>query len=257
MTHVNLVHHIVLGKKTPRFNRECLDSWHALANRGFELVTWTDRTIADYLVRCPLPGIRGLYDRARNCGEASDILRMAITYTYGGLYVDWDVMLVDPDGFLRVMPELNGSRCVLVRDPYTREPSFSCAYDNSLFYMAKGNRLALDFLGAMASNYEKRPVPNTPYLTGPLALTCFLDARPDHMQACHTIDMREIYAFDYEEVIGRTRDQTDREILRDQWSQGAAPAIHFWTHSWSPKRGWPRRAIDKAVRTFRTAAGVD
>jgi Glycosyltransferase sugar-binding region containing DXD motif len=244
-----LIHQIMLGDKVPRFNQECLNSWGQLTARRFDIVSWTDLKVKEYLRNCQIASAKRLYERARNHGEASDILRMAITYSFGGLYVDWDVLLMDPDNFLAVVGEVSRSDCVLIRDGHTTEPRFSRVYDNSLFYMSKGNSLALDFLGEIERNYSKRPLPSTSYLTGPLALTSFLDAHPHYENACRAIEMHDIYAFDYEEVIGQTKDATSREILKQHWDAGRAPAIHFWTHSWFPMRSWPRRLLDRVFRT--------
>jgi hypothetical protein len=244
-----LIHQITLGNKVPRFNQECLNSWGQLAARRFDIVSWTDLKVKEYLRNCQIAAAKRLYERARNHGEASDILRMAITYSYGGLYVDWDVLLMEPDKFVAVLGDVSRSDCVLIRDGHTTEPHFSRVYDNSLFYMSKGNSLALDFLGEIERNYSKSPLPSTSYLTGPLALTSFLDAHPQYENACRAVEMHDIYAFDYEEVIGQTKDETRREILKQHWDAGRAPAIHFWTHSWFPMRSWPRRLLDKVFRT--------
>jgi hypothetical protein len=244
-----LIHQITLGNKIPRFNQECLHSWHRLTAYQFEIASWTDLNVKEYLRNCPIAEAKPLYERARNHGEASDILRMAIAYSYGGLYVDWDVLLMDPDKFLTVLGDFSGSDCILIRDRHTTEPHFSRVYDNSLFYMKKGHRLALDFLREIERNYSKSPAPSTSYLTGPLALTSFLDSHPEDENACRMVEMRDIYAFDYEEVIGQTKDQTRREVLKHHWEVGRPPAIHFWTHSWSPTRRWPRKLLDKVFRT--------
>jgi hypothetical protein len=250
-----LIHHISLGNKIPKFNQECLDSWGKLKDRNFDVVSWTDQRAKDYLARCDIAEAKRLFARARNYGEASDILRMAITYSYGGLYVDWDVLLVDPDKFLAVMPDFESSSCILIRDPLTKEPSFSCAYDNSLFYMKKGNPLALDFLREMENSYSRDPVPNTPYVTGPLALTSFLDSHPHYKNDCGMVDTVDVYAFDYEDVIAQTTDHTQRAVLKDYYKPGGAPAIHFWTHTWPPELKWSRRVRLKALRILRMGTG--
>jgi hypothetical protein len=246
-----LIHQIVLGGNISRLHRQCLDSWRALERRGFDVVRWTDVAVRDYLAVGVPAEVRALYRAARNLGEASDILRVAITYSYGGLYVDWDTLLLDADGFLAVMPSFEHSECVLLRDPLTTEPEFACAYDNSLFFLRRGNPLALDFLGAMERNFERTPLPDTPFLTGPLALTRFLEDHPEHRRACRFVDTRAVYAFDYGDVHELTSGQDAREILRERWQPGTAPAIHFWTHAWAPRPGWGRKMRGWVSRAFR------
>jgi hypothetical protein len=246
-----LIHQIVLGTNVPPINRQCLDSWRPLERRGFTIVSWTSRSAEDYLANCPVEEARTLYKRARNLGEASDILRMVITYAHGGLYVDWDVLLLDPDKFLDVMPDLERSNCVLLRDPHTTAPDFACTYDNSLFYLRQGNTLALDFLRDIERNYSTAHVRDTPFVTGPLALTRFLESRPDHRNDCFLVDTLDVYSFDYEAVIECTKTDSTREILKDHPRPSGAPAIHFWTHAWVPQRKWSRRLADRISRSFR------
>ena len=246
-----LIHQIILGRSVPRLNEQCLDSWRALEDRGFSIVRWTDASVRDYLAECSVMQAPLLYKAARNRGEASDILRVAITYSYGGLYVDWDVLLLDPDRFLTVMPGFESSGCVLLQDPPETRPDFVRSYDNSLFYMSQGNPLALDFLGEIERNYLQEPLPNTPFLTGPLALTRFLDDHPRHKSACHFVDTRNVYSFNYADVQELTKDDRhEREILKERRRPGGAPAIHFWTHAWAPKPKWSQRLRATMFRAF-------
>jgi mannosyltransferase OCH1-like enzyme len=245
-----LIHQITLGKEIPPLNRECLSSWRSLNDHGFQLVTWTDRSASDFLAACPVAEAKRVYERARNYGEASDILRMAVAYCHGGLYVDWDVLLVDPARFLAVLPDVASSNCILLRDQDTKDPAFPCIYDNSLFYMKKGHPLALDFLREMEQNYAKRPIPNTPYLTGPLALTSFLDLHPRHKADCSMVDIRDVYALDYSQVIERTGEYGNREVLRTSGTSGGAPAIHFWMHTWVTRPKWMTRVLNRVSKTL-------
>ena len=50
--------------------------------------------------------------------------------------------------------------CILIADRYTKAPNFPCVYDNSLFYMKRGNPLALDFLSQIEENYARQPLPS-------------------------------------------------------------------------------------------------
>jgi Glycosyltransferase sugar-binding region containing DXD motif len=246
-----LIHQIVLGHGIPPLNQECLDSWRQLADRAIDVVSWTDQRINDYLTTSAGADLQRLYARARNYGEASDILRMAITHTYGGFYVDWDVLLVDTNGFVALMGDFENSDCVLVQDRYTTEPGISCAYDNSLFYMRRGHPLALEFLHEMERNFAKLPIPDTPFVTGPLALTHFLETHPHHKDSCRMIDTLDLYEFDYADVIRQTS-ETQREALKLRTGSHRAPAIHFWTHCWTPKRKWSQRLRDRLRRAVRS-----
>ena len=84
-----------------------------------------NRNVKAYLAMadCPPTSVRTLYERARNYGEATNMFRMAITYSFGGLYVDWDVLLVDPDRFLAVVVgDVKNCDCMFIADRFTKEP---------------------------------------------------------------------------------------------------------------------------------------
>lgn len=248
---IMLIHQITLGKRLPDFHRKCLASWDKLKGRDVDIVSWTDRNVKAYLADCPPTSVRTLYERARNYGEASDILRMAITYSFGGLYVDWDVLLVDPDRFLAVVGDVKNCDCMFIADRFTKEPNFRCVYDNSLFYMKRGNPLALAFISQIEENYARQPLPSTSYLTGPLALTSFLDSRPRYKDHCRMVAVRDIYALDYEDVLAQLKDQKDRDVLMKSAKTDGAPAIHFWTNAWIPERNWFSMLLQTVLRSFR------
>jgi hypothetical protein len=87
-------------------------------------------------------------------------------------------------------------------------------------------------------------IPNTPFVTGPLALTSFLDSHPDYKNECAMVDELDLYAFDYEDVIAQTRNQTQRAVLKDYYQPGSPPAIHFWMHTWeAPEMNLVRAGI--------------
>ena len=251
-----LIHQIALGDNIPEINRVCLNSWHKLTDRDFHIVSWTDQRIRDDLAISNMVLVQKLLEAARNYGEASDILRMAIAYSYGGLYVDWDVLLSDADKFLTIVGDLEATCCVLIQDRFTIEPTFPCTYDNSVFYMRKGNPLALDFLSQVEQNYLRTPLADSPFVTGPLALTSFLDSRADYKNSCRSIDTLDLYAFDYKGFMARTERRVDRDILEGYCQSSGAPAVHLWTHAWVPKRRWPQRLVDKVLRTFKKATGA-
>ena len=165
---------------------------------------------------------------------------MAIAYSYGGLYVDWDVLLSDADKFLTIVGDLEATCCVLIQDRFTIEPTFPCTYDNSVFYMRKGNPLALDFLSQVQQNYLSTPLADSPFVTGPLALTSFLNSRPDYKNSCRSM----------------IRSISMRSTIRASWlDQNAASTATSWRVIVSPVA--PRPSICGRTRGSRSADGLN
>ncbi len=208
-----------------------------------ECVLWDDAAAETFLRTQPAP-MQALYRRARNYGEASDILRLLITHRLGGLYVDWDVLLLDGGRFLDLLGSLEGVSPVLLEDQATQEQGFAKVVTNSMFYMEAGNPLAPAFLDQIATDLQASEPQSTPHLTGPMALTRFIAARPDLVERARFVDLSAVYSFSYADV----KLHPDREELKAASQFGKAPAVHFWTHSWM-KQGMLRTALGSFWRS--------
>lgn len=226
------VHHILLGDRVPSLVRECLDSWTTVTDCGFKFHRWTDAAIAEFMSNEPIE-LQDLWKRAKNYGEAGDILRYTIVGRLGGLYVDWDVLLLDPKKLLAVLGDLTNAKCVFLEDKDTQAAGYSSVFASSLFYMQAGNPLTLGLLRQMARDYVSSPAMSTAELTGPLALTRHLKGSPHYLREAKIVNLKDVYSFDYAEV------QTfrSREALMKHKNLRRAPAVHFWTHEWLPQSG--------------------
>jgi len=239
------IHHIALGNSFPPLNQECVRSWRECMPPEVQCVLWNDAAAGAFLRSQPEP-MRALYRRARNYGEASDILRLLITHRFGGLYVDWDVLLLDGARFLDVLGSLQGVNAVLLEDRTTQEPGFAKVVANSMFYMEAGNPLAPAFLDQIEADFRVPEPATTPNLTGPMGLTRFITTRPDLVEHARFLDLRAVYSFSYADV----KLHPDRRELKAATDFGSAPAVHFWTHSWM-KRGRLRSALEPLLARFR------
>jgi mannosyltransferase OCH1-like enzyme len=242
------IHHIVMGDHVTSLVRECLDSWTAVTNCGFEFHHWTDASIADFMKGEPIE-FQNLLKRAKNYGEAGDILRYTIVGRLGGLYVDWDVLLLDPEKLLRVLGDLKDEKAVFLEDRKTKEVGYTSVFASSLFYMQEGNPLTRDLLRQMERDYVSSPGMRTAELTGPMALTRHLNACPHYLREAKVLDIKEIYSFDYAEV-GKFR---SRDALKAHKDYSRAPAIHFWTHEWvdrEPGLKWLLRGVKNRVSSW-------
>jgi mannosyltransferase OCH1-like enzyme len=193
------IHHIILGNRVTPLVRECLDSWTTVPDCGFEFHQWTDASIAAFMKNEPIE-FQNLLKRAKNYGEAGDILRYSIAGRLGGLYVDWDVLLLDPQRLLRVLGDLKDEKCLFLENRKTQAAGYASVFASSLFYMQKGNPLTRDLLLQMERDYVNSPEMPTAELTGPMALTRHLNACPHYLREAKIVNLTDVYSFDYAEV---------------------------------------------------------
>ena len=85
-----IIHQIWLGSPVPERYKEWMNSWR-IHNPEWLYILWTDETVA-YLKLYN----QELYNKARNYGQKSDILRYELLYKFGGLYVDIDFRCLKP-----------------------------------------------------------------------------------------------------------------------------------------------------------------
>jgi len=89
------IHYIWLGEAPLNdIQKMCIQSWETNMN-GFNIVRWDESNLNLDITS----EVRKFYDEKR-FGMCVDTLRMNIIYTYGGIYLDTDVMLLKPLDFL-------------------------------------------------------------------------------------------------------------------------------------------------------------
>src|SRR6185295_9707651 len=187
----------------------------------FEFHRWTDASVAEFLKNEP-PEFQNLYKRAKNHGEGGDILRYMILGRVGGLYVDWDVLLLDARRLLKVLGDLTDLKCLFLEDRNTEAEGYSSVFASSLFYMQQGNPLTRDLLLQMDRDYVNSPELPTAVLTGPMALTRHLKGCPHYLREARILDITDVYSFDYAEV----RRFRTREDLMKHKDVSRAPTLH-------------------------------
>jgi mannosyltransferase OCH1-like enzyme len=74
--------------------RECLESWDALRDEGFEFRMFGDASAAAYVAERYGPRELSAFTRCRHPAMRSDYLRMCFVLAEGGLYVDADDVLL-------------------------------------------------------------------------------------------------------------------------------------------------------------------
>jgi hypothetical protein len=188
---------------------------------------------------------QNLLKRAKNYGEAGDILRYTIVGRLGGLYVDWDVLLLDPYRLLGVLGDLSQHKCLFLEDRNTQAAGYRSVFASSLFYLQECSPLTRDLLLQMDRDYVSSPDMPTAELTGPMALTRHLNACPHYLREGKILNLTDVYSFDYAEV-SKFR---SRESLTKSRHFSRAPAIHFWTHEWTPGRAPGFRSLLSGVKS--------
>merc|ERR1712070_1358542 len=79
-----IIHQVWIGGELPHRFQRLAASWKRL-HPDWEYKLWTDSDVKGLRLRN-----RELFERAKNPGQKSDILRLEVLYQYGGLYVDTD-----------------------------------------------------------------------------------------------------------------------------------------------------------------------
>ncbi|MET4083358.1 hypothetical protein ABIB40_003329 [Pedobacter sp. UYP30] len=208
-----IIHHIV-GQPAIPIIAKCLHSWQALKKQGFEIRIWNDALIADFLLE-QHDFAYSAFTNARNHGEAADIARYLIVYSFGGYYVDWDIELLNIKKFRALCNRY--PKGFMLCDPHnqTLASEFFCSIPNDDFLML----LSLDIAYVYAAG--KRNSMDTPLFSGPFRMRDSFKLHPNTFMK--KIPVKEAFAFDYQEI----RNPPKREITQ--------PLIHYWTHSWIKK----------------------
>lgn len=207
---VKIIHQIV-GRKTNRVVDACLGSWKHLKKFGFEILYWDDEAILQFLSVHYVFATKA-FKYARNHAEAADIARYLIIFHFGGYYVDWDIQLLNPNGFLSLADKYDLG--FLVVDPTNGTLASEC------FSAAPREPFLLSLVGDIISIYDnnERDKMGTPQYSGPFRMAESLKKHNNSSQML--INVSDIFAYSYSEI----REMPPKKITQ--------PLIHYWLHSW-------------------------
>lgn len=209
-----IIHHVV-GPKTNKVIDRCLDSWQILLNEGYQFMIWTDADIENFL-NDHYPFVQPAFAGARNHGEAADIARYILVYHFGGHYVDWDIHLINPSEFLDLCDR--NPKGYLLCDFNDRESLAS-----ECFAAEKGEPYLMALIKEIVAAYEDNSYStlHTLWYTGPFRMR---DALKNNSTAQAILKVKDVFVYDYNEI---------KEMPDTDMSQ---PMIHYWLHSWLPKK---------------------
>lgn len=205
--------HFILGPRQDTLIKKCLKSWQPLTNYGFQIRTWLDADIANFIekhYRHMMPALQN----ARNHAEVADIARYAIIHYYGGYYMDWDIELLDPFKFNEIC--LSNPKGFVIQD----------TKNNTLVPEAFSALPGESFLESLLNNikilYEcgVRDFMDTPNFSGPFRMREVFYAT--NMKTNQNIlKLKNMFLYDYEDI--RDFKQKNRQDI---------PLLHYWVHSW-------------------------
>lgn len=213
-----VIHRIWLGDaEMPETYVRFGETWRS-HHPDWEMRLWTtDRLPA---LTCP-----GGFERCRNFGEASDVLRYEILSRYGGVYVDTDVEC------LRSLEPLIGDATAFAA--YARPGLIGSAVVGSVpGHPAIAEALAAVCAGAGSGRQVEA--------TGPVALTRVLEGAED----VELFGRETFYPLDFWEI-----PFTDANAL----DVGEAYAIHHWHATWQSREALMRRTRTEILRSQRLA----
>ncbi|MDQ1149263.1 MULTISPECIES: glycosyltransferase family 32 protein [Sphingobacterium] len=203
-----IIHQILLSDIPNSLIYKCLTSWTKMKNFGFKIKYWNHVEISDF-ISINYPNALQAFINARNLAEASDIARYLIVLHHSGIYVDWDIELVDSSDYYRKISNLD--KGYLLQDPRngTFAPECFSAEKNEPFL----SKLTDDII----SVYNSRQLPLTPYYSGAYRMR---ESMNDYYCNQQILPVKDIFEFDYSEI----REPFQRQVKK--------PLIHYWLHTW-------------------------
>jgi len=203
--------HRIVGPSINEPIQICLDSWKCMQDEGFDIKTWDDNTLEEFIkdaYQYALPA----FLNARNYAEAADIARYLLVYQFGGVYVDWDIELLIPEKFISLL--VSHENGYLLIDPKNNSiaPEHFCAEKGDPYLQS----LVADIVKIYNSGQREKLT--TVDYSGPFRMQESLNIhRNTNMEL---VRVKDVFAFDYEEIRSVTSLET------------TAPMIHYWMHSW-------------------------
>lgn len=208
---VNKIIHQIVGPRADKLINVCLHSWEVLVNYGFEIKTWNDDLIEEFISNLypfAFPAILN----AKNHAEKSDITRYLIIYHFGGYYMDWDIEMINSNRFLDICNK--APKGFLVIDPFNETLASECfsALSGEPYLLS----LSQDIIELYNNDLQKY-LP-TPQYSGPYRMRDSLKRHRNSSQKF--IEVNDIFVYNYREIRERPKRKCN------------SPLIHYWLHSW-------------------------
>ncbi|MGO4294264.1 hypothetical protein [Chitinophaga sp. RAB17] len=206
-----VIHQILLSDIPNAWIHQCLKSWNAMREYGFEVKVWTYKDVAD-LISDNYPALAPAFFHSRNFGEAGDMAKYAVIHQHSGCYVDWDIELFHPDkfaDFLEKCPE-----GYLLIDPSNGTLAAEC------FAAAKGDHFMYQLMEDIKEIFEAEEIPPfAPSYTGPHRMRDTLRKFGEVKQTI--VLVKDLFEYDYEEIRNANLNNHVEK-----------PLIHYWMHTW-------------------------
>lgn len=205
-----VVHQIWLGKPMPEKFKPLTQTWAEMA--GWEYRLWTEKEVAELeMVN------RELFDKAKDYGEASDILRLEILYQEGGLYVDTDFECLDGTFFDKIHDKLDFYAAF---EPLEHGGFKVC---NAIMASRKGHGLVKRLINDLQANCEKYKKGNAIERTGPNYITRVIFSYYKKPHSSHDILFPPTYFYP------TNKDEVENG---DYFVFPESVAFHYWSGSW-------------------------
>lgn len=206
-----IIHQVWLGGPLPEAFKKYVDSWKTMHGQGgWVYKLWTDEDMKTF----PLHN-RALFDESDSVGVRSDIAKWEIVYKYGGVYLDVDFECLKPLDILHYAYDFY--TCIQPLD--TQFVQLGAA----LFGARPGHPILKHCIETIKDNAHKKGATSK---TGPIHFTrCFYATAGKH----GSIDIALPSSYCY--PLGCT----ETKIIKKEWLENGAYAVHHWAKSWMPE----------------------
>ncbi|CRX38792.1 glycosyltransferase family 32 protein [Estrella lausannensis] len=211
-----VVHQIWLGSPVPKKFEKIMKTW--MKWHGWEYKLWTEAEVAKITLVNP-----GIYQKVKNLGAKSDILRYEILYQFGGVYVDTDFECFCPAFF-----DWAAEQYDFFAGIETLKGCPKLHICNALIGSKPGHPLLQRMLQELQNLKESMSLGDIINATGPGFLSKqFLE----YYDSCHedTIDIvfTPTYFYPITKAEFKLKQKEQNKLIRDE-----TVALHYWSGEW-------------------------
>lgn len=225
-----IIHQIWLGSSLPEDLKTLQQTWKKF-HPDWEYKLWTDNDVKNFKMQN-----REVFEKTKNLGAKSDILRYEILYQFGGLYVDTDFECLKP------FDELHH-----ICDFYAGLFSYDkICIMNSLMGCSPKNKILKNILDSMKMVSSFQITPEEVFnFSGPHYLTSVFFGT-DKKDKQNSIIFPPTYFFPSPNSNSGKTHNEQKKFLKDE-----SHAIHYWHISWVKKDSNILRLLKKILKFFK------